>query len=313
VQSAGVGSSLPPRVSQLRFSLRIVNPTRDEMIPLNLVGVTTGYLESLGARLVAGRLFEDADALRDAPVIVISEAAARQFFPGKAAIGSDLPFGLPGPGGQRARPRVIGVIADIKFRGLEQPAGGGMYRPWKDLPAGVSYLAVRGATDPSQLVPAVRDVVRSLDAQMPIPQLRTLGEEVAESIAERRLRVVPAIAFAVLSLAVALVGLAGSLSRAVAERRREIAIRAAVGATPRQAISLIVRDGAAIIVGGLALGVGASALAGRGLARMLYGVSPYDPATFAGVALLMAATTLAACYVPARRAAQIEPLELMRE
>jgi putative ABC transport system permease protein len=297
----------------LRFSVRRASNEKEEMIPLNLVAITPGYLESLGARLVSGRLFDPMDAASDAAIIVISESAARQFFPGKDPLGSEVPFGLPRPGGKRARPRVVGLVADIKYRGLEQPAGGALYVQWKDLPAGISYLAVRTAGDPSSLAPAIRDVVRSMDAQLPLPPLRTLGEEVAESIAERRLRVMPAVAFAVLSLAVALVGLAGSLSRAVAERRREIAIRAAVGATPRQAVALIVRDGAIIIAGGLALGVGAAALAGRGLSRMLYGVSPYDPATFAGVAVFMATVTLAACYVPARRAARVEPLELLRE
>jgi putative ABC transport system permease protein len=148
---------------------------------------------------------------------------------------------------------------------------------------------------------------------MPVPAMRTLAEEVSESIAERRLRVVPAIAFAVLALAVALVGLAGSLTRAVAERRRELAIRAAVGASPRQAVWLIVRDGALVSLVGVVAGVGGSAAVGRALARLLYGVSPYDPLTFAGVVVLMGIASVAACYLPARRAARVEPLELLRE
>lgn len=313
VESAGVGSNLPPRVSQLQFTVAMVTNSREEMTAINLGAVTPGYLESLGARLIRGRLFEEADTLRDAAIIVISETAARQFSPSEDLIGRELPFGLPRAGGKRVPPRVVGIVGDIKFKGLEQPAGGAMYVQWKDLPAGVSYLVVRTAGDPSSMATAVRDVVRRTDSGMPVPQLRTLGEEAAESIAERRLRVVPAVAFAVLALAVALVGLSGTMTRAVAERRRELAIRAAVGATPRQAVWLIVRDGALVSAVGLVLGLGAAAVAGRALARLLYGVSPYDPLTFAAVTSLIAATTLAACYIPARRAANVEPLELLRE
>jgi putative ABC transport system permease protein len=246
VQSAGVGSNLPPRVAQLQFSVRFTNSdgTRNDLFRLNLGSVTPGYLESLGTRLIRGRLFEAADLVTDAPIVIISETAARQFSPGQDLLGRELPFGLPRADGRRVRPRVIGIVADVKFKGLEEPAGGALYLPWKDLPAGVSYLVVRTHGRPSAVGPGLRDILRGLDASMPVPAMRTLAEEVSESIAERRLRVVPAIAFAVLALAVALVGLAGSLTRAVAERRRELAIRAAVGASPRQAVWLIVRDGA---------------------------------------------------------------------
>jgi putative ABC transport system permease protein len=313
VESAGVGSNLPPRVSQLQFTVSFVGGSGDKTIAINLAAVTPGYLESLGARLVRGRLFEESDIISDAPILVISETAHRQFSPSEDLIGRELPFGLPRAGGKRVRPRVVGVVGDIKFKGLEQPAGGAMYVQWKDLPAGVSYLVVRTSGNPSSMATVVRDAVRRMDAQMPVPQLRTLGEEAAESIAERRLRVVPAIAFAVLALAVALVGLSGTQTRAVAERRRELAIRAAVGASPRQAVWLIVRDGALVSGVGLLVGIGAAAATGRALARLLYGVSPYDPLTFVAVAIVIAAATLAACYIPARRAARVEPLELLRE
>jgi hypothetical protein len=315
VQSAGVGSNLPPRVAQLQFSVRFTNSdgTRNDLFRLNLGSVTPGYLESLGTRLIRGRLFEAADLVTDAPIVIISETAARQFSPGQDLLGRELPFGLPRADGRRVRPRVIGIVADVKFKGLEEPAGGALYLPWKDLPAGVSYLVVRTHGRPSAVGPGLRDILRGLDASMPVPAMRTLAEEVSESIAERRLRVVPAIAFAVLALAVALVGLAGSLTRAVAERRRELAIRAAVGASPRQAVWLIVRDGALVSLVGVVAGVGGSAAVGRALARLLYGVSPYDPLTFAGVVVLMGIASVAACYLPARRAARVEPLELLRE
>src|SRR5262249_48520161 len=141
VQTAGVGSSLPPRVSQLRFTARFVTERSDNAYLFNLTAVTPGFLESLGARLVAGRLFEDADLTRDAPIIVISQTTVRQMFPGSTdPIGRELPVPLPLGGGPRVRPRVVGIIADIKFRGLQEAAGGGLYLQWKDLPAGLSYL-----------------------------------------------------------------------------------------------------------------------------------------------------------------------------
>src|SRR5262249_51622678 len=156
----------------------------------------------------------------------------------------------------------------------------------------VSYLVVRTDGPPTESAAAVRQVVRDMEPSMPVPALRPLEEEMSRSIAERRLRAVPAVGFAALALIVALVRLSGALARTVTERRCELAIRAALGATPARAMSAIVGDGVRMTGAGLLLGVGVSALVTPLLARMLYGVSPLDPLTYGLVAIVIAVSAL---------------------
>ena len=162
------------------------------------------------------------------------------------------------------------------------------------------------------LAPAVRDLVRTLDPSLPVPEVRSLADHVAGSIAERRLRALPAAGFAALALAVAMVGLFGVLARAVVERRQELAIHAAVGASPARLVRLVLRNAVAITGLGLAVGLPAAAATGRGLATLLYGVRPYDPATAGAVAAVVVLGALAASVIPARRAARLEPMIALR-
>jgi ABC-type antimicrobial peptide transport system permease subunit len=166
--------------------------------------------------------------------------------------------------------------------------------------------------DPLALSPALRRVVRDSDPSMPVPEVRSLEEEIRRSIADRRMRVLPSASFAVLALAVALVGLSAAASRGVAERRRELAIRAALGATPRRNLHSVVGESALWTALGVLVGLCAAAAVGRTLARLLYGVSPYDPVTFAAVAVLVATAALGVCYVAARQALRVDVLELLR-
>ncbi len=152
----------------------------------------------------------------------------------------------------------------------------------------------------------------TLNPSLPAPDVRSLEDHVAGSIAERRLRALPAAGFAALALAVAMVGLFGALARAVAERRQELAIRAAVGASPGRLVRLVLRNAVAVTGAGLAAGLPAAAATGRGLASLLYGVGPYDAATFAAVAAGVVLTALAASAIPARRAARLDPVVALR-
>ena len=147
---------------------------------------------------------------------------------------------------------------------------------------------------------------------MPLQPARTLDEVLQRSVADRRLRALLGGSIACLAFAVALVGLAGGLARVVSERRYELAIRAALGATPERAVRMVMKEGAVFGGAGLALGIAAALAVGRALGSMLHGVTPHDPVTLAGVAAFVSLTTLAACYIPARRAARVSPLELLR-
>lgn len=312
VQAAGIGSTLPPRVSPLQLGVNVVLNGRSNFQALTLASVTPGYFAALGARVVRGRVFDEADAGRTEPVAVLSESAARHISPTRDPVDRTLSFSLPPIAGRARRPRIIGIVGDIRYAGLDSASTGTIYLLWHDLPAGASYLIVRTARDPLALAPALRRVVRDVDPSMPVPDVRALEDEIERSIADRRMRVLPSASFAVLALAVALVGLSAAIARSVAERRRELAIRGVLGATPGGNLSLVVRDGTGWAAVGVVAGLGGAAAVGRTLARLLYGVSPYDPATFGAVAALVATLAIAVCYVAARRALRVDLLELLR-
>ena len=310
VSSAGAGSNLPPRESQLMLGIRLVGGGMpDVRLMASLVSVTPGYLEALGARVIAGRGLTDRDLSGSARVAVISASTARAIFAGRDAVGQELPFTIPGT---KIRPRVLGVVGDVRYEGLETASTAAIYVPWTDLPTGVTYLIARTDGDPASLGASLAGALREVDPGLPIPAAQPLSAEIAAALAERHMRAVLGGGFAAAALLVALAGLSGTLARLVVERRREIAIRAALGATPQRATRLVIVEGAALAGAGLAVGLGASAAAGRGLSQLLYGVTPYDPSTYAAIAAGLFVVALAACYAPARRAAHIEPLELLR-
>ena len=311
--AAGAGSSLPPDNASIEMRVRLVDGASDVTHSLSLAAVTPGYLEALGARLLAGRHFEEGDSHRDRPMVVISESAARALMNGRDPIGRELPMGLVGQLRGSPRARVVGVVSDIKYLGLEEAAGATIYVMWRRAARRDRRFSQCGASgNPLSIVPAMRAIIRELDPGIPVQPARTLDEVLQRSVADRRLRALLGGSIACLAFAVALVGLAGGLARVVSERRYELAIRAALGATPSRAVRMVMTEGALLAGTGLALGIAAALAAGRALGSMLHGVSPHDPLTLAGVALFVSAITAVACYVPARRAADVNPLELLR-
>ena len=279
---------------------------------ISLASVTAGYLEALGTRLVRGRRFDSADEQRGDLVVVLSESAARVLLPDLDPIGRQLPIDLPGMRG-RGRATVLGVVSDVKYSGLETAPGPAVYVLWKELPAGQLYLAVRSRGDALAAVPLLRGVLRDVDPRMPLMPIRPLGEVVEESIAGRRLRALLGGSVALLAFAIALVGLAGGLGRMVWERRHELAIRAALGATPARAIRTVIAEGAIITAAGIAVGTVATLAAGVLLRSLVFGVSAHDPGTLCAVAVFVGVTALLVCYLPARRAAATNPLDVLRE
>jgi predicted permease len=312
VEHAAIGTNVPPRVSQILFSVEVVSNGQSENHSVYLASVSSDFFEALGTRVLEGHGIDEADEQRDGPVIVLSESAARLLSPGKSLVGRELPWPLPAGAGKGRRPLVVGVVPDVKYGGLDAPAFAAIYTRWVDLPASVGHLLVRTAGDPALLASTLRKTLRNADPSLAVTDIRTLRQEYATSIADRRIRLIPAAGFAALAIAVALVGLGGLLARAVTERRRELAIRTVLGASPGGAIGIIVREGILLATAGVILGLGAGAGAARWLGSLLYGVSPLDPFTFGGVALFVTAAALLTSFLSARRAARIEPLELLR-
>jgi putative ABC transport system permease protein len=313
VSNAGIGSALPPRVSPLTMGIRVNRNGRSDFQAYSLVAVTPGYLATLGARLVRGRMFDESDYDRATPTVLLSESAAKHLSPTRDLVGGSMPFALPAPTGRQApKPEVVGIVGDIKYNGLDSTSAGSIYALWPKLPAGLGYLVVRGTGDPEALGTSIRRLVREVDPTLPVPEVRPLEDEVVASIADRRLRLIPAISFGVLALVVALVGLSAAMTRAVTERQRELAIRCALGASPARTLRMILGEGALVTGAGLALGLAAASAAARTLASLLFGVSPHDALTHSLSATVVAAGALAVCWAVGRRAAARDVIALLR-
>jgi predicted lysophospholipase L1 biosynthesis ABC-type transport system permease subunit len=244
--------------------------------------------------------------------LVLSESAARFYFAADDPIGRSISR-LPGVFGMTASPTVIGVVRDVKYEGLDSQPASAMYIPWGLRPFGSGYLLVRTAADPIRLAPDIRRAAQALDATVPIAELQSLEDAMAQSIAQRRARALPAVGFGLLALGVAFVGLLATLSTLVSERRRDLAIRSALGASPGQLTRGILGHGVALTVAGLVLGLGRGSAAARGLSALLYGVRPFDTMTFAGAALVIGTGALLTAYLAALRVRGIDPLLVLRE
>jgi predicted permease len=310
VQSVGLGSSLPPQTSQVQMSIRVVDNGRDETQMMGLVAARGDLLGALGTRRLGGRGFEPNDVDSERAPVVVSRSVARHLFRDRDPIGQPMPSRLPGNGTQWAY--VVGVVDDVRYTGLAAPLAGAIYVPWDRLPLGSMYLVVRSTTEPLALASAVRATIARLDPAQPIAEIRSLGDTVRSSVADRRLHAFVASAFAVLALVVALVGLVAAVSRRVQDRRRELAIRTALGSTRTGIVRLVMTSAARLALCGVGIGLLLALVAAKTLAARLFGVSAYDPVTYAAVGLATAVAAMLACAVPAYRASMVDPGTLLR-
>jgi predicted permease len=315
VVAAGFGGALPPSAGGMVFTIRVSTSegTVDATRAFDLVPASDGYLEALGARVVSGRVFAQADMLLNDPTCVMSEAALKHLaLVTSTAMNSTLNLALPTATGKRVKPRIVGVISDIRYSGFDTPAHGGVYVPWQQMPLRSGFLVARTTRDPAALLAPLMRIVRDADPSMPLSPARTLDAVVDVALAPRAARFSLVGVFAVGAALLAIVGLSGALSRSVGERRRELAIRAAVGASPRRLLIDVIRDGVLLTLLGIAIGLGASAMLARAFSAVIFGVAPRDPLTYGVTAAAVLAAALVACYLPARQAASSDPVTLLR-
>lgn len=291
VQYAGFGTSLPPRppLVSVRIAVRSADGEQERM--MSIAWATPGYLRALGARFLAGRDFTSVDGSDSSPGVVLSESAARALFAGENPIGRPIP-NLPSMFRAAAHSRVVGVVRDIKYDGLDSPPGSTIYLPSGRRSLGRGYLVARTQQEPVGLVAEIRRIAAEIDPTIPIAEVQSLEDALSQSIADRRFRALPAVLFGSLALAVALVGLVASLSMLIAERRRDLAIRLAVGARPSTLVRAVIRQGMVLTAVGVACGLGIAIAAARGLSAFLYQVSPYDAVSFVGAACVIAASAI---------------------
>jgi predicted permease len=273
--------------------------------------VSPGWFETLRIPLRRGRLFDERDR-EDAPLVaLVSESFARRRLRGLDPIGRRLRIGAS----DSAPYTIVGVVGDVRQASLALAAPEAVYTTeaqWHYADGALSF-AIRAQGDAASLAPSVRRAIWSVDKDEPIVRVKTLDAVVAASEAQRRFVLVVFEAFALAALVLAAAGIFGVLAGAVAERTREIGVRAALGAAPRALVGLVVRQGLAMTGAGAAIGLAAALAATQALASMLFGVSPLDPVTYLAVVALLASVALLACAVPAWRAARVDPAVTLRE
>lgn len=266
---------------------------------VNVRFVSSEYMRTMGIPLRAGRTFTEAD--RGRKVTIITEQLAGALWPGRDAVGRMLERN-PGDNYE-----VIGVAGDVRAE-ADQPPVPMMYRAyWEWAPRSVAVVA-RGSSDPRAIAGALREAVRSTDPEVALAPMQTVREILEGSVETRRFQMRLATVFAGTALLLAALGIYGVVSHGVARRRNEVGIRMALGASAASVVRMVVRQGMMPVAAGIAAGVAGSLAASRVLASLLYEVSPRDPAIIAAVALALALTAAGACYIPARRAARVDPL-----
>jgi putative ABC transport system permease protein len=275
--------------------------------------VTPGYLQTLGVKLLEGRFYEEADMAPGRRLYVVDQSFARKFFPDRPAIGGRFTFGNR-PDKPEDWPQIIGVVKDVPHNGVEEKSGNPfIYQIMQGgRPPGLT-LFVRTARPASDMVSALRNKVREIDPALPLFDAGGLEEAVDSSFDNRRAVMLLLATFAGLALFLSALGIYGVLAYDVSQRTREIGVRSAIGASQGQIAGLILRQG--LLKGGIGIAVGLAlaALLSRSMASLLFDVRPTDPAVYAVVSLVLIAVALLASYLPARRAARIDPLIALRD
>jgi predicted permease len=260
----------------------------------------------MGIPLIAGREFTDADNLAGPKVAVVNQVFAKRFFEGQNAIGHRFGMGKPDT-------EIIGVVKNSHYAEVKEDPYPVFYTPWRqDKQIGSLGFYVRSALPAKQMIPQIRRVMAALDRDLPPENLRTLDDTIRLNILSDRIVLQLAAAFAILATALAMLGLYGVMAHSVARRTREIGVRMALGAEPARIRWMVMREMLWILGIGLAIGVPAALALARLTESQLYGVKAYDATVVAGAMLALAATAVAAGYLPARRASRVNPLDALR-
>jgi predicted permease len=286
-------------------------PAATEVPRANLAVIGADYFQALRIPLLAGRAFTSGDRIGSEPVAIVNRTMAGRIWPGESPLGKRITFGSPADPKARWL-TVVGMVGDVRAAALRQEPESQVYWPQLQRPFSEVALVVRTARAPAALVVPVRQVIQSLDRDLPLDRVQTLEEVLSASLAQNRIKTVLIGFFGALALLLAAAGIYGLVSYSVVQRTHEIGIRVALGASGSDVLSMVIGQGMGLVAAGLALGLAVSWAAGHLVAEQLYQVSVADPATYAGVPLLLAAVALLANWLPARRASRVDPLEALR-
>lgn len=270
--------------------------------------VTPDYFRVLKTPLLAGRHFTEEDRASSPGVAIISDALARRLFPGENPIGRRIDFRWETSGWQE----IVGVVGDVKQYGLQEDVLPAIYVPHAQRSSPFMTVVVRSTLPPDHLVPAIRRRLAAIDRDVPMVQVRTMDRVIADSVADRRLPMLIVSGFAAAALLLGAIGIYGIVAYSVAQRTQEFGLRMALGARRGDVARLVLGQGLRLALSGLLIGLLGSFAAARLIAGLLFGIGPYDPMTLGATSLVLLAVALLACYMPARRAARVDPMVALR-
>jgi putative ABC transport system permease protein len=277
--------------------------------------VSPGDFRAMGIGTAGGREFLGSDAAGAAPVALISETVARRYWPHANPLGDHLTILAHVYSGQSVGTAqsltIVGVVKDRRGYDLWEPRAD-IYVPFEQHPVSWAYLDVRTAVPPMTVVPSIREAVLALDKEQPLSDVRLLSEMVAQTYGTLRFPMVLVWIFAAVALVLSAIGIFGVMSYTVSRRTQELAIRMALGADRPTVLRLVLREGLRVTLTGVAIGLATALALSRVMAGYIYGIKSTDPLTFAGAAVLLMLSALAACYIPARRAMRVEPMQALR-
>jgi len=323
VSAAGAATDLPLTVRERRrFTIETPSAAAARLPPTIAHDWVMGrYFDTLGVRLLRGRALGPSDTQTSEPVVVVNETMADRYWPGEDPVGRRIAWGGASTHGPWMR--VVGVVGDVKQSGLAARTEPQTWQPWEQVPdallgnsvislfRGIRVMA-RTNVDPLSIVPAIREEVRRLDPALPVTGVQTLDDLVGASAEPQRLNAALVGGFAGAALLLAALGISGVLAISVSRRAPEIGIRLALGANPRDVVRMVIRQGMALVLGGLVIGLPAAFAATRLLRTLLFGVTPFDPVSFAAATAILCGVALAACAVPAMRAMRVDPARALR-
>jgi putative ABC transport system permease protein len=271
--------------------------------------IARDYFRTMGIPLLRGRTFNEREFAQQSNVVVINKTFADKYFAGRDPLGQKIIINMKD---QNLADEIIGIVGDVHESSLAAAPEPLSYWPYPELPYSVMTVVVRTATSPLSLVPAIREALRQIDKDQPMAKIATMDQLVSDSVASSRFTMLLLSTFAGLAIVLACIGIYGLMAYSVAQRTHEIGIRLALGAQRRNVVRLIVGQGARLALTGVGIGLAGALLLTRLMSALLYGVSASDPLTFAAVAALLTSIALLACYIPARRAMQLDPLMALR-
>jgi putative ABC transport system permease protein len=315
VQAASLVTYVPyadgGAVNEREFSVEGRPPTQRGEVRSAIVETTTpNYFNTLNIALRDGRLLSDTDGAESPQVAVISESLARRYFPGENPLGRHIKAGKAEAEGEWMT--VVGVVNDVRYSWIVKDDVPTIYRSFRQAPPYFTTVVLRTAGDPLKFVSAARAEIAAVDANLPLYNIKPMDKVITESIVGIAYVATMMAVLGAIALVLASVGVFGVMSYSVSERTHEIGIRMSMGAQTGNVLALVLRSGMLLTMLGLAIGLPVAFLLARALSSLLFGVQAADPASFIGLPLLLLAVAGIACYLPARRAANLDPLRALR-